>query len=447
MNCVIKLPQKVKFIFEKLQSNGFEVYAVGGCVRDSIMGKEPKDWDFTTSATPDEICKVFDDYKYFDIGKKFGTISVINNDETFEITTFRGEGEYSDSRHPDSVKFCSRVEDDLSRRDFTMNSIAYSEQRGIVDPFDGVSDIKKGIIRTTGDPLKRFSEDALRIMRAIRFSSVLGFSIEKHTSEAIMSLKESLLNVHPNRMNKEFLNLLMGQNVCNVLSEYAQVLAVIIPEIKPMLGCVQNNPHHKYDVWTHTVNTFEHAPLDETIRLSLFFHDSGKPYVKTTDKKGINHFKTHPVKSAKIAETVLRRFCFPNPLVNDVTLLVKYHDERFREGNVSIKKVLKVIGKDLFEKLITIANCDMYSQSEYKREEKIKLLYDVKEEFQKILRENQCYSLAQLEVDGNDIAGMGYSGQDIGLVLYLLLDYVIENKVENNKNALLQALADGTVRL
>lgn len=442
---MIKIPDKCNFIFDKLENSGFEVYAVGGCVRDSLMGKEPQDWDFTTNATPNEICKVFENYKFYDVGRKYGTISIVNDKETYEITTFRGDGSYSDARHPDSVFFCSNVEEDLSRRDFTVNSIAFSRKRGIVDPFGGVKDIQKKIIRCTGEPVSRFSEDALRIMRAIRFSSVLAFSVDNTTKEAIFKHKDSLTFVHPNRMNKEFVKLLTGQNVTEVLSEYAEVLAVIIPEIKPMFDCTQNNPHHKYSVWNHTIKTFEYAPKDEVIRLALFFHDIGKPYVKTTDKKGIDHFKTHQIKSTEIAECVMRRFGFSVSLIRDVTLLVKFHDERFRNKSVSVKSVLKETGTDLFYKLLIIAKCDMFAQSNFKREEKILLLKEVEAIFEMVTSENQCYSLAQLEVNGNDIMNLGYTGEEIGHILNALLKAVIEDKIQNKKEVLLNAVVEGNV--
>lgn len=438
---MIKVPDKCRFIFEKLEKSGFEVYAVGGCVRDSLMNKHPQDWDFATNATPDEICKVFSDYKYYDVGKKYGTIAVIADEDIYEITTFRGDGAYTDNRHPDSVSFCSRIEDDLSRRDFTMNSIAFSESSGIVDPFGGVSDINNGIIRCTGEPLKRFSEDALRIIRAIRFSSALGFSLDAPTKEAVFMLKDNLQSVHPNRMNKELVNILSGRYVSRILSEYADVLAVVIPEIVPMFDCLQNNPHHKYDVWNHTVKTFDFAPEDSIVRLALFFHDIGKPYVKTSDKKGVDHFKTHQLKSAEIAERVLRRFAFPTDVVNDVILLIKYHDERFRNKSVSVKQTLKVLGKDLFFQLLKIAECDMKAQSEYKREEKIAMLKEVRNLADIIISENQCYSLAQLNVKGNDILKLGYKGKEVGVILDKLLEAVIKEEMPNQKEVLLSAVS------
>jgi len=438
VECVIKIPEKCNFIFNKLSENGFMCFAVGGCVRDSIMGKEPMDWDFTTDAKPQEICSVFSDYKIIDIGKKFGTVCVISDNESYEITTFRSDGNYSDGRHPDDIKFCDSITEDLSRRDFTMNSIAYSVERGIVDPFNGIEDIKNKTIRCTGEPQRRFCEDGLRILRAVRFASVLGFDIEPCTNKGIFECKDMLSNVHPYRMQKELTSLIMGDCASSVLIAYSQILAVLIPEIEPMFNCAQNNPHHKYDVWNHTVKSISYAPQNVLIRLCLLFHDCGKPFVKTTDSKGIDHFKTHQIKSAEIATTVLKRFGYPSSVIRDVSLLVRYHDERFRKLNENIKNVLGVLGKDLFELLLLVAFCDMSAQSKYKREEKLSYHEEVKKEFRRIIETNQCYSLSQLAVSGSDITALGFKNKNVGIVLEKLLAAVIKGEVVNDKDELIK---------
>lgn len=444
---VIKIPDYCKFIFEKLENSGFECYAVGGCVRDSIMGFEPDDWDFSTNAKPENICDIFSSYKLIEIGKKFGTICVVSENRTFEITTFRNDGAYTDNRHPDEVLFCNNIQDDLSRRDFTVNSIAYSEKTGIIDPFGGIGDIEKRIIRCTGEPIKRFSEDALRIFRAIRFSSVLGFDVEKETYDAIFTLKENLLSVHPHRIKKELIKFLCGKNVSSALLNYKEVLAVVIPEIKPMFNCEQNNPHHIYDVWTHTAKTFDFAPNDSIIRLSLLFHDSGKPIMKTTDEKGIDHFIMHPRKSKEIAYNVLSRFGFSNSVISDVSLLVRYHDERFRKKSESVKNVLRELGEDLFYKLLILSYCDVSAQSDLKRSEKFGLLEYARKEADKIISENQCYSLSQLAVKGNDLIDLGYKGKSVGKILNELLKAVIKGKIDNNKNSLINYVFSGEITL
>ena len=444
---MINIPSKCRFVFEKLTNSGFKCFAVGGCVRDSIMGIEPKDWDFTTDATPDEISAVFKDFRLIEIGKKYGTICVVCGDDSFEITTFRRDGDYSDNRHPDCVHFSSDICDDLSRRDFTMNSIAYSDTLGFVDSFGGTDDIKNRLIRCTGEPAVRFQEDALRILRALRFASVLGFKIEKNTSEAIFACKDNLKSVHPHRMRKELSGLLMGKYAFNVLSEYSQVIAVIIPEILPMLDCIQNNPHHKYDVWHHTLHALNFAPADEIVRLSVFFHDIGKPHVKTTDVKGVDHFKLHQIKSTEIAHNVLSRFGYPAKTISDVKLLVRYHDERFRKQDESIKKILSIIGKDLIESLFVISECDLLAQSEYKHTEKINHLKFIKARTKSIIDKDECFSLSQLKIKGDDLLSIGYKGKEIGMVLSKLLRLVIKGKLDNNKIELINAAKEINVDL
>lgn len=442
---MIKIPDKCKFIFDILESNGFECFAVGGCVRDALMNNIPSDWDFTTNALPQQIIECFSDYKTLDVGKKYGTVVVVSNGEPFEITTYRKDGEYTDSRHPDSVTFTNTITDDLSRRDFTINSIAYSPSAGIIDPFDGEKDIKDGIIRCTGVPFERFTEDALRILRALRFSSRFDFKIENKTSDAILSCAHSLQSVHPNRLRKEFVGILMGKNPKDILLKYRDVISVIIPEIKPMFELVQNNPHHKYDVWTHTVHAINFSECDETVRISVFFHDIGKPFVKTTDDKGIDHFKKHQFVSSYITEKVMRRFAFPSAQINDVKLLVRYHDERFRSLDKEIKRVLSVIGAELFSKLMAVSYADIMAQSEYKQDEKLQYREKIILRAKEIIENDECYSLAQLAVKGNDLVSLGYSGKEIGTILDTLLKMVIKGTVSNEKETLLNSVKSITL--
>ncbi len=436
---MINIPQKCKIIFDILETNGYECFAVGGCVRDSLMGKDPVDWDFTTNASPDDILRCFSDFKTIEVGKQYGTIAVVINNETFEITTYRVDGVYSDSRHPDSVSFSSSIADDLSRRDFTINSMAYSSSCGLVDPYGGLEDINNGIIRCTGEPKRRFYEDALRILRALRFSSRYNFKIETHTKDSIFECKESLKLVHPNRLRKEFTGILEG-NPRTILLEYRDVLAVIIPEIKPMFDLAQNNPHHCYDVWEHTAVALSHTLSEDVLRLAVFFHDIGKPYVKTTDDKGVDHFKKHQIYSTKIAKQVLGRFCFPKSIVSDVCTLVLYHDERFRNLTVDIKRVLGKVTERLFNDLLLVSYADIMAQSDYQREEKLIYRETVLSEARRILSDNECYSLSQLALDGNDLISLGYKGKDIGVILNTLLRMVIKGTAENTKESLTKSI-------
>ncbi len=434
---MISLPQKTDFIFENLNKNGFECFAVGGCVRDLLMGNTPQDYDFTADALPHEILKCFDDYKVFDTGIKYGTISVINNDECYEITTFRVDGEYSDSRHPDEVLFSKNIYDDLSRRDFTVNSIAFNKNRGVVDPFGGIEDINNKIIRATGNANERMREDALRILRGLRFSSKLGFSIDDNTLNAMYENKELLTHIHPFRIKAELEGLLKSDNVSEILYSHREIIKEIIPELSPMFYCVQNNPHHRYDVWTHTVKAVENVPSDLTLRLAALFHDVGKPFSITTDKKGVNHFKGHQYISEKISSEVLSRFGFPKNLIKDVSRLIIYHDERFRNINVDVKRVLKDIDAELFKKLLLLSKADTLAQSEYRRQEKLSHIQEVEAEFEKIIAEGECYKISQLNINGDDLKTLGYKGREIGEALSECLDAVIRGEIENNTKALL----------
>ncbi|MBQ8001045.1 MAG: CCA tRNA nucleotidyltransferase [Ruminococcus sp.] len=431
------IPDKCKLIFNILENNGFECFAVGGCVRDSIMGNEPNDWDFTTNALPDDICRCFSDYPTIDIGREYGAICVVIDSEPFEITTYRFDGVYSDSRHPDSVSFSRNITEDLARRDFTINSIAYSESRGYVDPYNGIQDIKDGIIRCTGVASKRFGEDALRMLRAIRFAARFGFSVDPATKEAMLTLKDNLRAVHPQRIRKELTGILMADNVSHILRDYRDVIAVIIPEITPMFDLPQVNPHHCYDVWTHTLTALEHTPASELIRFAVFFHDIGKPCVKTTDDKGIDHFKKHQLISAQMTGDILRRFGFPNKFINKVCALIRHHDERFRLMGADIRRVLSDIGEDLFWKLMDVSLADMLGQSDYHRADKLAQRDAVIKEAHAIIARGDCYTLSQLKVKGPDLIAMGFKGEAIGHALNVLLRLVIKGKLANNRDELL----------
>ncbi len=434
---MINIPDKCKLIFNILEENGYECFAVGGCVRDSIMGNKPHDWDFTTNALPDDICRCFSDYTTIDIGREFGTICVVIDSEPFEITTYRFDGVYSDSRHPDSVSFSRNLTEDLARRDFTINSIAYSERTGFVDPYNGRQDIENKIIRCTGVAHKRFSEDALRMLRAVRFAARLGFTIENSTKEAMHTLKDNLRSVHPQRIRKELTGILMAENASEILREHRDVLAVIIPEIAPMFDLPQVNPHHTYDVWEHTLTALKNTPFDELVRFAVFFHDIGKPSVKTTDDKGIDHFKKHQLESAQMTRDILRRFGYPNKFNDKVCSLIHHHDERFRLMDADIRRVLSDIGEDLFWKLMDVSLADILSQSMYKREEKLAKREAVIKTAKEIIARGDCYTLSQLEVKGPDLISMGFKGEAIGHALHVLLRLVIKGKVTNSREELL----------
>ena len=438
---------KCRFVFDTLEKSGFECYAVGGCVRDMLLNLTPHDVDFTTNATPDEILDCFKEYKTFELGKKFGTISVLNDGAIYEITTYRIDGEYTDSRHPDKVEFSRNLKDDLARRDFTVNAMAMDSNGNVVDIYNGKADLESKLIRAVGDAEKRFTEDALRIFRALRFSAKLGFSIEESTAKACKNLAHLLDNVHPQRLRDELTAFIIGDNVPELLTEYRDVFARIIPELKPSFDFRQITAHHRYDVFTHTVKAVGFAPKDARIRLALLLHDIAKPLCYTTDKAGISHFNGHPQKSADIAMEILRRFSFSSDFVNDVVRFIKYHDVRFEKPRLHIKRLLMELTEEDFRNLLTIQRCDIMAQSEYIREEKLERIDFIEKEFEAVLEENSCLNLKGLAVNGNDIMTLGISGKKVGAVLEYLLTQVVEDKVSNQKNELIRCAEEYISRI
>lgn len=428
---------KCKFIFDILENSGYECYAVGGCVRDMLLGLEPHDIDFTTNATPDEILGCFKDFKTFELGKKYGTISVLKDGELFEITTYRVDGKYTDSRHPDKVEFSRNLKDDLSRRDFTVNAMAMDRNGNVVDIFGGKQDLEDKIIRAVGNAEERFAEDALRIFRALRFSAKLGFIIEESTSHACKKLSQLLKNVHPQRLRDELSSLIIADSAADIISEYRQMFAAVIPELESTFNFQQITAHHRYDVFTHTLKALSFAPSNLSVRLALLFHDIAKPICHTVDKAGISHFNGYPAKSADIAAEILRRFSFPSDFVNKVKLLIKYHDRRFEKPRPHIKKVLSVLSAEDFKKLLTIQRCDALAQSEYMKAEKLAHIDFIEAEFNAIISEDACFKLSDLAVSGKDIVSLGASGRAIGDVLDKLLNLVIEEKLSNDRDVLM----------
>lgn len=435
----IKISDEALHIIEKMNSSGFRCYAVGGCVRDILMNKEPYDYDFTTDARPNEIEECFKDYLTYDVGKKFGTVAVLLKHTKFEITTFRSDGKYSDNRHPDSVYFSDKLSDDLKRRDFTVNAMAYHPNEGLIDLYSSVSDLKNRIIRCVGDPDERFREDALRILRALRFSSKLNFRIDHKTGEAIHRNRLLLKNVAIERISAEFLQILTGNNAEYILMEYRDVFEVFIPEIKVMFDFDQKSLHHCYDLWEHTVKTVANIDDEETLRTAMFFHDIGKAHTQSIDDSGHAHYRGHPSVSAYIAKPVLKRLCFSNSFIKETLTLIEYHDVRFNGRNSVIRETLRRIGPDMMEKLLKVQRADMMSQSLYNRDIKVKYYNLTKGEFDYIIKTDQCYSLRQMKITGQDIIDIGITdGNTIGQLLDLSLTAVIKGIVKNSKPSLLR---------
>lgn len=434
------LPYNARFIIDRLQQSGYTCYAVGGCVRDSILGREPADWDFTTSALPEEIERVFSDCRTLNFGKQFGTIGIILDNEQYEVTTYRLDGEYTDSRHPDSVSFSTSLQDDLSRRDFTINAMAYNDTDGLIDYFDGQKDLKFGVIRCVGVATNRFAEDALRILRALRFAATLGFSIEAATSAAILSGKRMLSAIAYERISDELLKLLCGEKADFVLRRYRSVFAVFIPELVGTFDYEQNSKHHNRDVYRHTVAAVSNIEPDPLLRTTMLFHDIGKPLSHTTDRHGESHYYNHPILGAAMAEEILRRLCMPRLFINDVSILIRYHDVRLKPDPVVIKKLLSKLGVETVRRLYKVQRADILAQSMYQREEKLRNLSAVEAETERILSAGECYSLKMLEINGSDLLHIGItSGEEIGKTLDTLLDKVITGELSNDKDILIAA--------
>lgn len=440
----ITLPSDVKFIIEKLEAAGFEAYAVGGCVRDQIMGREPNDWDITTSATPYEVKDIF--HKTVDTGLVHGTVTVILHGEGYEVTTYRIDGEYEDGRHPKQVSFTASLEEDLKRRDFTINAMAYNESHGLVDLFGGLEDLEKGVIRCVGEPMERFSEDALRMMRAVRFSAQFGYEIEEATREAVRKLAPTLEKVSVERIQVELTKLLTSGHPDFFRECYELGLTkLFMPEFDACMTCEQHNPHHAYTVGEHTLIGMQHVPKDKVLRLTMLLHDIGKVETKTTDEAGIDHFRGHPVKSAEMAKVILRRLRYDNQTIHDVVRLVEFHDWdiHIEARKKSVRKAVAKIGQDFFPEMFEINLADTLAQSDYLRKEKLEKLDALKALYQEILRDKECLTLKDLVVNGQDLMAAGVQpGKQIGQILNAMLQDVLEYPEHNDKEHLLQRVKE-----
>lgn len=435
----INCPEYINTAFRLLEKNGFNAYVVGGCVRDSLCGKEPCDWDMTTSSTPQETMEVFKDFRVIPTGLKHGTVTVIIDGIHIEITTMRVDGEYYDNRRPESVHFTTEIEQDLSRRDFTVNAMAYNHKDGLIDIFGGKEDLKNRIIRCVGAPDIRFNEDALRIIRALRFASVLDFKIEKTTSESIQKNIPLINNVAKERIRVELVKLLCGTAVERILTDYKEIIFSIIPELRRLDEFPQNTPYHIYDVWTHTVKVVSSIKNDEKLRVAALLHDVAKPFCHTIDNNGVSHFKGHPEKSAQMAEIILRNLRFSNTFINTVYDLILLHD-MYPDGN---KNTVAHFCSKYTPETIKLTLELMRADSAGKNPEfALKQLasYDIAEiQIDEIVASGLCLKLSDLNVSGHDIKAAGFDGKEIGTVLDSLLELVIEGKISNQKEMLLNA--------
>ncbi len=438
----IEVPEKAKYIIDTIVGAGYEAYAVGGCVRDSILGREPADWDVTTSATPEQVKALFP--RTIDTGLQHGTVTVMMDKEGFEVTTYRIDGEYEDSRHPKEVIFTRSLEEDLKRRDLTINAMAYNDKDGLIDIFGGMEDIEKKMVRCVGNAKERFTEDALRILRAIRFSAQLGYTIDGETLEAIRELAPTLSRISAERIQVELVKLMTSPNPEYIKVAYeCGVTKVFFPEFDACMETEQNNPNHCYSVGEHTLEALRHTPDDKVLRLAVLFHDTGKPSTKTTDEAGIDHFYGHGDKSEEIAHAVLRRLKFDNDTIYKVCKLVKYHDY-FRGKMISpklVRRTVNAIGAEIFPLLLEVQKADVLAQSAFHKEEKLELLSQWKQIFQEIQEKAECVSMKDLAVSGKDLIAAGIvPGKGMGAILNALLELVLENPECNTKEYLLEEL-------
>ena len=428
--------EKANYLIEIIENAGFEAYQVGGCVRDFFMERKCDDIDITTCAKPYDLEKILDEnnIKYIETGLKHGTVTAVFDGDNFEITTYRTDGEYIDNRHSENVNFVNDIDEDLSRRDFTINAIAYNPNKNeIVDLFGGQKDIENKIIKAVGDPDKRFKEDALRIMRAIRFSSTLTFEIEENTKSALFRNKELLKNVSAERIFTEISKLLLGDNVFNVLTEYKEILGVIIPELVPIFNCEQNTVWHIYDVYTHTAKTVKESPKILPLRLTMLLHDIGKPLAKTTDDKGVDHFKGHQKISADLAAPILKRFKISNELFDRVMLIIPIHDIHIGTKKKNIKKWLNRLGEQGIRDLIEVKRADKLGQNPEMTGEELQNLVTTETLVDEIIANGEPYSVKDLKINGFDLINLGFKGKMIGDILSAVLEKVIDGELENEK--------------
>ena len=436
----ITIPEKGQAIIDTIRNAGFEAYVVGGCVRDSLLGRKPEDWDITTSARPEQVKELFS--RTIDTGLQHGTVTVMMGGEGFEVTTYRIDGEYEDSRHPSEVIFTPELEEDLRRRDLTINAMAYNEEEGLVDKFGGMEDLKAGIVRCVGRPEERFQEDALRILRAVRFSAQLGFSIAEETLAAAAKLAHTLNRISAERIQTELVKLMVSPHPEYLRTVYdIGVTKVVLPEFDKAMATEQRHDHHCYNVGEHILHSLCFVRADKVLRLAMLLHDIGKPEVVTVDGEGVTHFYNHAVVSAEIAETILRRLKFDNDTIRRVCRLVLYHDygSQVPPEMRMVRRAMYKIGQEAFPDLFEVKRADFLAQSEYRREEKLERVERWRQLYEEILEKQQCVSLQTLAVKGADLIAVGWKpGKQLGEVLQKLLEMVLEEPERNTRACLLK---------
>ncbi len=434
----IAIPPQAAAVLDRLNQSGYEAYLVGGCVRDSLLGRSPCDWDAATSARPEETERALSGFRVIGTGLKHGTVTVLSAGMPVEVTTYRVDGSYSDGRHPDRVSFTESLEDDLSRRDFTINALAYSPSSGVVDRFGGVEDLTKKYVRCVGEPDRRFEEDGLRILRALRFSAVLGFAVEPRTAESLVRNRALLDRIARERIQVEFTKLICGRDAAKVLRRFREVFAQFIPELTPCFGFEQHNPHHNYDVWEHTLHCIDAVEPEPVLRLTMLLHDIAKPECFSRDKAGVGHFYGHASKSAEQAKNILTRLRYDRRTVQAVEGLVRLHDLPMSPEPKVMRTRLNRLGEDQLRMLLKISAADVKAKApeEFRR---LRALEGCERELENILKQKECFSLDGLAVNGKDLLAIGITeGPAVGRTLRALLGAVIDGRCTNSHTALLQ---------
>ncbi len=436
----IHIPQDVSYIIKTLEDNGYSAFIVGGCVRDSLLGNVPNDWDITTNATPEKVKELFN--KTIDTGIQHGTVTVLVGAKSYEVTTFRKDGDYKDSRHPESVEYTDDLVLDLSRRDFTVNAMAYNENFGLVDPFGGISDLEISLIKCVGNPTTRFSEDALRMLRAVRFSAQLSFSIHESVISALKEKSEDILNISAERIREELNKMLLSDNSFEAfLTLYeTSLLKHILPELDRCFDTEQNIKYHLYNVGIHSLYVVKNCPKKLYLKYAALFHDIGKPDTKKTDTFGIDTFRNHSKLSTELAEKVLRRLKMDNKSIDKILRLIKYHDREIVLSRKAIKRAVLDIGDDIFEDLIELKSAEVYAQNTKLTFPRLENYNEILSIYQNIKTQKEAISVAELEINGNDVMNLGFKGKDIGTILQHTLLYIITNPEENKKEKILKII-------
>ena len=442
MDFSVAVPRHAARVITLLEQVGFEAWVVGGCVRDSLLGRTPLDWDVTTSATPTEVLAALQGIRVVPTGIQHGTVTAVLEEGNIEITTYRADGAYTDHRRPDSVRFSRVLKDDLARRDFTVNAMAYHPSRGLIDAFGGLADLKRCSLRAVGDPTRRFNEDALRILRCVRFAAVLGFEIEPETAKAAAALRALLKDISRERIGDELTKLLCGENAAEVLRNYAEIIFTAVPELAPMAECAQETPFHCYNAWEHTLHTLEAVKPDPIVRWAALLHDCGKPETKSFDEKGIAHFYGHSSRSEALSREILEGLRFSRRECDEICQLVAMHMELLPPTEKRLKRLLGKLGEEQLFRLLELIRGDWAGLSPTFLPERSPALEETLERAKALLESSSALTLKDLAVNGRDLMELGFvPSPALGQALETLLDEVLEGKLENTKEALLERAA------